>query len=288
MNCKATGKLLALYAGGDLPARQARRVLLHLASCPKCEKFAEEFGASVALSRSNAAPEFDSNFFDELRRDVLTRISPKPQTPFATFTEALIPRRMSYAYGLALASALCLFAFYAFIKQSQRPLYSERVNVSGRENKVKEPVSASNTDSLGLSAAHSSQPPTAAARKRLERHDATAKASRRSRSTGSLTSNGDENYTARHTSVSRSSSTQDTEEMGMSSEVTPDDLVASGDETGDDNAESATAGASVESAVTGAEMLRMEIQTSDPTLRIIWLSPKTQNAPSVKAGTHGS
>ncbi len=288
MNCKATEKLLALYVGDDLPARQARRVALHLDSCSKCEKLAGEFGASVAFSRSNAAPEFDSNFFDDLRRDVLTRIAPQPQTHFTIFAKGLVPRRMGYAYGLALASALCLFASYAFIKQSPRLQHSECAGVSARENKVNESARASSTQSLGLSVAHVSQPPTIVTINRITQRNAAAKALLRSRSTDSLTFISDKDYTARQAIVSRSLSTQDLAETGTTNGVLPNDVIASGNETGEANAESATGAASVESAVTGAEMFRMEIQTSDPTLRIIWLSPKTQNAPTVKTNTQGS
>jgi len=197
---------------------------------------------------------------------------------------------MSYAYGLALASALCVFASYAFIKQSQQPQDSERAGVSALEvRKSEKAASESGTGLSGVGVAQSFQPPTAAvAPKRIEQRNTTAKALRRSRSTGSLTSDGDENHTARQMIVSRSLSTQDLAEARTTNEVTPDDLVASGNETGDDNAESATGAASVESAVTGAEMFRMEIQTSDPTLRIIWLSPKTQSAPPAKPAAQGS
>jgi hypothetical protein len=34
------------------------------------------------------------------------------------------------------------------------------------------------------------------------------------------------------------------------------------------------------------EMLRIEIQTADPNIRIIWLAPKDQHSSSTKSGTN--
>ena len=280
MNCKATEKLLALYAGDDLPARQARRVALHLDSCPKCEKLAGEFGASVALSRSNAAPEFDSNFFDELRRDVLTQITPQPQTPFATFlAHRFAPRRMNYVCGLALICASSLFASYIYFNQLHHTRVPQNVRISIAETLQ----STSDIDD-------SHDLHTAITPKRVgKRRTTTAKASQQVRQIRILTAGSNGIYITPRTIDSESLLVEDLTAMRATKEITLSETVASATVTDDSNSEDRTNNtASVESAVTSAEMLRIEIQTPDPNLRIIWLSPKTENAPPMKTGAHGS
>ncbi|MBA2339857.1 MAG: hypothetical protein H0V88_05650 [Pyrinomonadaceae bacterium] len=125
--------------------------------------------------------------------------------------------------------------------------------------------------------------------KRVGKRDTTAKASRRSRPPKTLTDGSDETRTISQTIESESSPDETLTATRTANKIAPNETVASANGTDDNNIKDVTNNtASVESAVTGAEMLRIEIQTPDPNLRIIWLSPKTENARPLKTDAHGS
>ena len=121
MSCKRAEKLMPLYAAGDLPAgRQARAVAAHVAGCAPCAALAEEYGASRQWARAAAdVPEFGEDFYEGLRAGVLERVNrdtrPAAPTRAASFFPALFAgRRLAYAASLALAaSALALSLYFA-------------------------------------------------------------------------------------------------------------------------------------------------------------------------------
>jgi hypothetical protein len=67
MNCPRVEQLLPLYSGGDLPSPQMNAVRAHLAACAPCQQLAAEFAASRSWLQSCAPPQFEEAFFAELR-----------------------------------------------------------------------------------------------------------------------------------------------------------------------------------------------------------------------------
>ncbi len=57
MTCKKIERDLPLLAGGDLPARKARKLLAHVAGCPDCRGELEEYRTALARLRAAAREE---------------------------------------------------------------------------------------------------------------------------------------------------------------------------------------------------------------------------------------
>src|SRR5262249_46931341 len=74
MRCTHAEKLIPLFAGDDLPAREADALRRHLDSCAKCRRLAAEFEESRDWMRGFAAPQFDEATLDGMRDSVLRDI----------------------------------------------------------------------------------------------------------------------------------------------------------------------------------------------------------------------
>ena len=74
MRCTHAEKLIPLFAGDDLPAREADALRRHLKSCPNCRRLAAEFEESRDWLRGFAAPLFDEAMLDGVRSSVLRNI----------------------------------------------------------------------------------------------------------------------------------------------------------------------------------------------------------------------
>jgi hypothetical protein len=57
MTCEKIRKHLPLLAGGDLPARQARKVMAHVEGCPGCRAELEEYRSALARLKAAAVAE---------------------------------------------------------------------------------------------------------------------------------------------------------------------------------------------------------------------------------------
>lgn len=109
MNCKDFEYLIALYVEDDLHAREAAEVELHIASCPSCKRFAEEIQESQAALRIFSADDFDDAVLNELRRSVMNQISLGHGA--AGFWSRLFNRfRWQYAVATTLVAVLALSA----------------------------------------------------------------------------------------------------------------------------------------------------------------------------------
>ncbi|HKE05309.1 MAG TPA: zf-HC2 domain-containing protein, partial [Blastocatellia bacterium] len=74
MRCTHAEKLIPLFVGGDLPAREADALRRHLESCANCRRLAAEFEESRDWLRGFAAPQFDEATLDGMRDSVLRDI----------------------------------------------------------------------------------------------------------------------------------------------------------------------------------------------------------------------
>ena len=119
MSCRRAEKLMPLYAAGDLPAgRRSRAVAAHVARCGACAALAAEFRASRDWTRAaDAVPDFGDEFYEQLRAGVLDRVNrdTRPAAPsrVASFFPAMFAgRRLAYAASLALAACALALALY--------------------------------------------------------------------------------------------------------------------------------------------------------------------------------
>jgi hypothetical protein len=74
MLCTHAEKLIPLLAGDDLPAREADALRRHLKSCSNCRRLAAEFEESRDWLRGFAAPQFDDVELNDMRDSVLRDI----------------------------------------------------------------------------------------------------------------------------------------------------------------------------------------------------------------------
>ncbi len=75
MDCTRMEELLALFVGDDLDARQTERVRAHLVGCAACQARADELAASRAWLQAAPPPQFDEAFYAGLRQSVLRELA---------------------------------------------------------------------------------------------------------------------------------------------------------------------------------------------------------------------
>lgn len=75
MNCTRIEALLPLYVSADLPPRELEIVRTHLTTCAACGGELETLAASQTWLQAAPLPEFDEAFFDGLRADVRQAIA---------------------------------------------------------------------------------------------------------------------------------------------------------------------------------------------------------------------
>jgi hypothetical protein len=81
MNCRRIEKLIPLFVEGDLEQANMQMVASHLDGCALCAQLANEYGDSQAWLQSYAPPEFDKAFFTDLKQSVMQEIEQKQSRP---------------------------------------------------------------------------------------------------------------------------------------------------------------------------------------------------------------
>src|SRR5262249_2969676 len=108
MRCTHAEKLIPLFAGGDLPAREADALRHHLESCANCRQMAAEFEESRDWLRGLAAPQFYEAMLDGQRDSVLREIGRIENRP--RWLQWVVP-----GWNLRFASALAMLLLIAFL-----------------------------------------------------------------------------------------------------------------------------------------------------------------------------
>jgi anti-sigma factor RsiW len=244
MNCTTVEKLLPLYVEGDATAREAESVRAHLSSCAACRRVEEEFAASQSRLHNFAVPEFGAEFYEQLRGAVLKEISDRPAARPSVFEtlRAGLQWRTAAAFSLALMimAGAVSFAFYRSLQPSDAALLAIEQSM-GDLSPLPEPATeraANESGEVGASI-HQTGSTTTVARNVLRQRLARG---------------------AQSTAQSESSNAQ-----------SPDNATLTVAE-----AQRKNAAASLAASTTPAQAVaRMEIQTSDPNIRIIWLARKS-------------
>ncbi|MFY9620262.1 MAG: zf-HC2 domain-containing protein [Pyrinomonadaceae bacterium] len=81
MNCKQLEELLPLYAGRDLDEKRARLVGEHLQICSACARVAGEYRGAFELTQHFAPPVFSDHVYASVRRQVMQQIEDEPAAP---------------------------------------------------------------------------------------------------------------------------------------------------------------------------------------------------------------
>ncbi|HKQ73013.1 MAG TPA: zf-HC2 domain-containing protein [Blastocatellia bacterium] len=121
MRCTHAEKLIPLFAGDDLPAREAGALRRHLESCANCRRLAAEFEESRDWLRGFPAPNFDEAMLDDLRDSVLRGIGRVENR--SRLKQWIVPGlnlRFAFATSLALLLLIIWLGLMSARRQPQR------------------------------------------------------------------------------------------------------------------------------------------------------------------------
>lgn len=109
MTCSKAKKLMALYAGSDLPERRTRAVGAHLDSCPACRKELEGYRRALAQVKAAAGaelpPDWSNGQWQALMARVMGEATERRKEKAGRFKS--VPRaRWAVASGAAAALVL--------------------------------------------------------------------------------------------------------------------------------------------------------------------------------------
>jgi Putative zinc-finger len=246
MNCRRIEKLIPLYVEGDLDCQRADAVGSHAQSCEGCAGLIAEYEESQRWLRSFAPPHFDEAEFYDLKRGVLKQINSRETR--ASFLHRLAEnwtRRVAFATLAALVAisgALALYVYRQSVNQDTRQDNSLAQDKDQREkqlSKIPLELKPPVQQRNDLNPA-----PRAPFIHRRPRHATTAR-----------------QMLALAKRVKRRQFVRRHDNPGAESHVARE-----------------TKDAISPDPASAQEMLRIEIQTSDPSIRIIWFSPKESDS----------
>lgn len=238
MNCQQTEKLLPLYAGGELDEKRAGLVIAHLQSCAACAGAADEYRETRQLVQQFAPPLFSEDVYAGIRRRVLHEIEKEATAPRVSDLVASVFRpRLKWAFATALL-AVSVFAIYfiASRRSAENQLAKNPPAASPERNGQKADEGSAGSQTLDPTVQSVTPRPSISVNKHSPRKHRDAI----DIGTGPVASNASE------PSV--------TAEASSNSNLTESAVVPA-----------------VDSAAS-EKTLRMEIQTRDPNIRIIWFS----------------
>ena len=247
MNCASAEKLLPLYARVDLDRSSHSAVAEHLESCANCRQLADEYKNLQSWIRLHEPPEFSEEFFAGIRQNVLREIGQRPvaSSTFSNWLRTLFAPAFSqtrFAVATAALVVICgAIGFYAFY---------ESKNTAGLSAKVETVKSEPNKEALPINRVTSSIEDKSQSRQETK-HDSRSLAksfNRVRRGTAGIKPTVVRNPTPDTSSV---------EATSVASVRTSDPVVSS-----------------------SQGPLRVEMQTQNPDIRIIWFAHNTKQASS--------
>ncbi len=252
MRCTHAEKLIPLFAGDDLPVREAGALRRHLESCANCRRLAAEFEESRDWLRGFAAPQFDNEMLDNMRGSVLRDIGRIENR--ARWLQWIVPSwnlRFAFATSLAL---LLLGALVGLMINRRQPPHDPQSNQAGMKK------GGGNQVEL---------PPGKApdGRANNDEQTATDKSDRRK-------------FRRKPTKPGLNEPPQTKERM-----VEPDLIAQNMDATEPATDQSAGPDPANSDPDVNRDMLRIEIQTADPNIRIIWFAPMPGASPTTTPNT---
>jgi Putative zinc-finger len=247
MRCTHVEKLIPLFAGDDLPAREADALRRHLEFCLKCRRLAAEFEESRDWLRGFAAPQIDEAMLDGVRDSVLKDIGRIENR--ARWLQWIVPGwnlRFAFATSLALLLTGALLGLVINRRQSpDDPKNNRAEERKGGSDQVKLPPGKTLDDQANN-----------------DKQTAPPKTDRRKFRREPTRRGPGESPQSEERMVEVDLITQNTDTVGPATDpsIAPDP--AGADPDADQDA------------------LRIEIQTADPNIRIIWFARKSDASPS--------
>lgn len=249
MRCELFEQLIPLHVGGDLEPHEADELCQHLNTCAHCRRLNEDFEASQNWLTGFAVPEFDEASFAKMRVSVISQIEQQEKRGrwpgWIIWIDSLLPK---FSQRLVLASAAIALAvvsgLVATVYRQQLVPTKTKVEVIADNGRSGSPI----TNGPQVITTNGQQVSAVTGK---ERHSLKPKRADSDLLPSEAFTNG-----------------------GFSNVLEPPVIP-------DEPAATETASiASVEAEP--KEMLRIELQTADPNIRIIWLTPKESGSPANK------
>lgn len=253
MNCKKAAQLIPLFIEADLETAAMQSLAEHLEMCDSCRSVAEEFQASQSLLHSVALPEFHAAAFAQMRNSVLNEIA-RPK-----ISDLLHPIwDWKTAFAASLAMIILTSGAVNYWPDATENIVAQ---IPGNSDKKHEfSAVASSKDLVKPSSVSSKVLKPRRGCKNIARGEVSAS----ERNPGKIGTN--------HSSPERATA--------FHTQIIPESVAPS--ETTDPKADLITT-AIPKPENTEPEMLRIELQTADPNIRIIWFAPKETIAANTKA-----
>jgi len=246
MNCRRVQKNLPLYVEGDLDFRTAAKIELHLEQCGRCNWLADEYKESQTWWSSDDLPEFDDARLSAIKSDVLVQIDQAAQNrSLLAALGAYFSRR--YVFALAAAILILSAAAVLYVYQQRGKVNRNDVVADAESTSDRESSSdAGDNKSGNVASSNNSE----GAPKRRDRSQIGGSIHRSRTLKPSIDRGVDEQRSLNATSFE----TVPAPSLHTSSRRDPN-------------------------------VLRIEIQTSDPKIRIIWFAPKETDSHQSKPAT---
>lgn len=240
LSCKRTARMISLYVAGDFLGAPEREVAAHLVACEACRRLAEEFSESSSLlTQACTPPEFGAEFYSGIRHAVLGEIASDQMLS----KPSLFRPRWLYATAFAalvIVSGVMLQHFAGARREPPRDSAIARLlTVQPTSGQTEVPSPRKKHGLTGKPSA-----PVDRILARTNPHGSSRQFETVTRPDALVA-----------TQAALVSSTQIEPAMQLSTSLGPVALEAS------------------------SQISRIEIQTADPNIRIIWLSPRESGEP---------
>lgn len=266
MNCREAEQLIPLFVEADLEAGEIQQVSEHLETCVACGEIAAEFQSSQSVLRAVALPAFDEAMLAEMRGAVMEQVDQTITRPvFIAWWQPLWHWKFAFA-----ASAVILLVVGVAMSQRDGKTVDNQIAGKTKESKSAVALLREKSEPNLPDATQRPQPRTG------HKPKAQGAVSGSERSLGINT---------RRQPRSEKAITVDNQIAAAAiapSEVGEDVSLFPRVDTQSftlppvsqtENGMTRTLPTS-EQSIPEPEMLRMEFQTADPNIRIIWLTPK--------------
>jgi len=264
MNCRHVQELLPLYVGRELEGTRAQMVTAHLQSCVECAGSAHEYRESRLLLQQFAPPPFNEEIYAGIRRqvwrEIAAREAPGSAETLPSFVASLFRPRLRWAAASVLMLAACALSFY-FIS-SRGAARREVVDV--------QPEASSPTPETTASGSPSIPGPGEEPRPPFKRTDAMKSARM------TIAGSADDTHSSRQKKPLGVAAAPLTAVAANTRDQRPVTAEASSERN--NRAESDVVAAP--NPDVPEKTLRLEIQTNDPNIRIIWFSPQPEKKDS--------
>jgi len=255
MNCKQIQELLPLYVGRDVEEKRAQVVTAHVQSCVECAGSVDEYRETRQLIKQFAPPLVSEAVYAGIRQRVLREIEQEATVPgLSRLLESLFRPRIHWAVATGLVLAVSVSTFY-FIAKRKPGLVNDLPQVAGSDRAVAGRASTSIKETEGV-------PPAS-----IVKNKGPAK----------RLAGGD--HQSPRKSPATSAPANQTRSVALDTRDTPSmtgEILPPGNNPTEPHA------VPTRDLTTSGKTLRVEMQTKDPNIRIIWFAhePAKQDAPN--------